>query len=809
MKRLTLIAMFFWSCEAYLFAQAGAPASYYFNDFNPAPSVALKYGLFGFDNPATLTMAHQPDLMVAWSDGNNIQGYGKRWGAFLTMPNVGFGAIQNNTPAGTVTDYAVSAAAGPQSMSFGAGYHWSTGETAFFQRANQFSLGMAVRPFDYLSVGATAIGFGTVNNAQYVFEGAARPFGNELVTLFADYTLRKTKIPNEPQWSAGAIAEPLSGIRVIGRYFEYKAATLGLQVSLGAIGFSSATNLDANQKIGYTTYAVRIGAYDRNIIRPYFERESEMLALNLGGSIGYQRYQWFDNSKTLLELLQYIEAAKTDPAVAGIVINTSNMAADREKLWEIREKLKKFRQTGKHVIMFIDRAGLDLYHFASVADKIVLDPLGTITTEGYVMGRTFLKGTLEKVGLAYDEWRFFKYKSANEVLVNDKMSPADKEQRQHLVDANYAQAKKDICESRGLTPQQFDDMVDNKFIFLPQEAIDSKLVDTLARALDISEIVAKLEGEKKNLVGPGAMDAFRLPSDDRWGAKPEIAVIYALGACAMDAGINARSLVRLVRGAVKDTKVKAIVLRVDSPGGDALASDFIAEALKEAKGKKPVIVSQGYVAGSGGYWLSMYADTIVAAPTTITGSIGVIGGWMYNKGLKELLGMSVDFVKAGGHADLGYGFTLPFIGLGVPDRNLTPEERQVMERSIKTYYREFVAKVASGRKKTIAEIDSIAQGHVYPGTEGKEIGLVDVLGGLETAIRIAKERAGIPPEQEVALIEVPKPGLLDLGMFVPKIFGVDAPVAKNEILEQLKFRLEHNGEAMPILPLDDCGYQYK
>ena len=289
---------------------------------------------------------------------------------------------------------------------------------------------------------------------------------------------------------------------------------------------------------------MHIGDYDRNIIRPYFERNKEMLGLNLGGPIGYQKYQLFDNTKTLLELLKYIGAAKTDPAICGIVINTSGMAADREKLWEIREKLKEFRQTGKHVIVFIDRANLDLYHFASVADKVVLDPLGTITTEGYLMGRTFLKGTLEKIGLAYDEWRFFKYKSAVEVFVNDKMSPADKEQRQHLVDAYFAQAKKDICESRGIAPQQFDDMVNNKFIFLPQEALDAKLVDTLARVVNLNDIVEKLEGDKKNLIGPGVLDAFRLPPDDRWGAKPEIAVIYALGECAMDAGINARSLVR-------------------------------------------------------------------------------------------------------------------------------------------------------------------------------------------------------------------------------------------------------------------------
>lgn len=794
---------------ASLTAQSGAPSSYYYNDFNPAPSVALKYGLFGFDNPAALTKSDQLDMLFAWSDGNKAKGYGKRWGAFLTAPNVGFGAIHNATPLGTVTDYSFSLAGGSEAMSVGAGYHWSTGDQDALRRTNQFALGMTTRPNDYLSLGASAIGFGTVANAQYQFEGAARPFGNQLVTLFADYALRKAAIPGEPTWSAGAIAEPLPGIRIIGRYFEHQTASVGIQISLGSAGFSSTTNMDDKQNVGTTTYAVRVGAYDRNIIRTYFQQKKEMLSLNLNGSLGYQKFQLFDNSKTLLDLLQTIEAAKHDPAIAGIVINTSGMAADREKLWEVREKLKDFKKSGKHVIVFIDRGGIDLYHFASVADKIVMDPLGTISTEGFLMGRTFLKGTLEKLGLAYDEWRFFKYKSANEVYVNDKMSPADKEQRQHLVDAYFAQARKDICDGRGITPQQFDEMVNNKFIFLPQEAIGNKLVDTLARAVNINDIVEKLEGEKKDLVGPGSLNAFRLPRDDHWAAKPEIVVMYALGECAMDAGINARSLVRMVQSAVKDPKVKAIVLRVDSPGGDALASDYIAEALKEAKGKKPVIVSQGYVAGSGGYWLSMYADTIVAAPTTITGSIGVIGGWMYNKGLKESLGMSVDFVKAGGHADLGYGFALPFVGLGVPDRNLTVEERQVMERSIKTFYKEFVAKVASGRKKTIAEIDSIAQGHVYSGTEGKEIGLVDVIGGLETAIRIAKERAGIPREQEVTLIEVPRLGLFDFGGLVPRLIGVDAPVTKNEILEQLRFRLEHNGEVMPLLPLDDCGYQFK
>jgi len=261
--------------------------------------------------------------------------------------------------------------------------------------------------------------------------------------------------------------------------------------------------------------------------------------------------------------------------------------------------------------------------------------------------------------------------------------------------------------------------------------------------------------------------------------------------------------VKDVEAAVDDSRIKAIVLRVDSPGGDAMASDYIAEAMKKAKGKKPIIVSQGFVAASGGYWLSMYADTIVAAPGTITGSIGVIGGWMYNKGLKESLGMSTDFVKVGAHADFWFGFRLPFIGLGIPDRNLSAEERTVAETGIKTMYKEFVEKVSLGRKKKFDEIEPIAQGRVWSGLDGKQNGLVDVLGGLETAINIAKERAGIQKDQSVTIIEMPKKGLMDFSMFTPKIFGGETKITIDPAVELLKFRLKHNGESLPLLPMED------
>jgi protease-4 len=576
---------------------------------------------------------------------------------------------------------------------------------------------------------------------------------------------------------------------------------VGLQLSLGNLGLSSQVHYDKSGDHSYNTYALRLGAYDRNILRRSVDRNTKYLELNLQGAIDYQRYMFFDSRKTLSGLVNAIDAAKTDPSVAGIAINTSAMAASSELLYELREKLAEFRATGKKVIMFIDRPSLPQYYFASVADKIVMDPYGTLAIQGIIAGRMFLKGTFEKIGVGVDELRFFKYKSAAETFSREKMSEADREQRQALIDDIYGTWKDEICRSRNLAAARFDEIVNNDFALLPEQAVSYGLVDTLGRWETVKEMMKKLEGEEKWYTSAASLERFNLPPDNSWGEKPRIAVIYALGICAMDEGIHARRLVRDVQAALENPRIRAIVLRVDSPGGDPMASDYIALALKKAKGKKPIIVSQGNVAASGGYWLSMYADTIIAAPVTVTGSIGVIGSWLYNNGLKESLGISTDFVKVGDHADLGFGFALPFLG-GLPDRGLTPEERSRVEGYIKTLYTDFVGKVAEGRKKKPDEIEAIAQGRVWSGIDGMQNGLVDGLGTLETAITVARGRAGLA-EYEVTIVEYPKLGLFDPGAFLPRLIGIEAPPEKDRTLELIKFYMNHNGKPMPILPMED------
>jgi protease-4 len=412
------------------------------------------------------------------------------------------------------------------------------------------------------------------------------------------------------------------------------------------VGLTTQSHFDKNGNQSFNTYGIRVGAYDRHPFS-FLSEEKKYVELNLKGRISYRKYRFFDDSQTLFELIEQIEAAKNDKSISGIVINTSGMRVNREMIWEVREELKDFKSAGKKVVVYIDRVGLDELHLASVADNVVLDPFGNLFLDGFIWGRQYYKGTLEKLGIGFQEFRYFKYKSARETYANDKMSEADRVQLQEIVDDWYYEARKDICEGRKLTYEKFDDIIDNVVYVTPDNALKLGLVDTLARWDAIGDIVEELEGDDKDLINPGSLAKFKLPEDNYWGKKPMIAVIYAIGVCAMDEGIRARTLVKYVEKAVENKNIKAIILRVDSPGGGALASDFIAAALKKGKGKKPIIVSQGFVAGSGGYWLSMYGDTIVSAPSTITGSIGVIGAFFFNKSFKEKLGVSTDFVKRG------------------------------------------------------------------------------------------------------------------------------------------------------------------
>lgn len=759
---------------------------------------AMKYGLYGFDNPALLSTLSGPNILFTWSSKQDQSNAPSNWGLFTAVPHFGFSAVNLKAPGAALTNYKFSASFGNESFSMGMGYALNSGSIGSFNAANLFTVGTLYRPEEHLSIGLVGNLPGSGRD-EGVVDIAVRPTGDEFISLFGDYSIKQNYYPGEPKWSAGAAIEALPGIRITGRYFDTKFLTFGVELSLGNIGFSSGVHYNNNGRNDFNTYGIRIGEYDRNIFHG-INGKANYVDLNLLGPLKYQKYILFDNSNTLLNIIKTIDAAKDDNTIASIAINTSGMQISYEGIWELREELKKFKDSGKHVVIYIDRSGFKEYDLASAADKIVMDPEGSIFLNGFLMGRQYYKNTLAKLGIGFSEWRYFKYKSAYETFSRDKMSEADSIQFQALVDEFYRIAKNDICEGRHLDPAKFDDMVNNQTFFTADDALKAGLADTLGRWDTVKKILNELEGKHEGLVSPGSLEKFNLPKDNHWGEKPKIAVIYALGICAMDEGITARKLVNDVNSSAEDPNIKAVVLRVDSPGGDALASDIIAEAIRKCEKKKPVIVSQGSVAASGGYWLSMYGDTIVAAPNTLTGSIGVIGGWAYNKGFDSTIGVTTDFVKRGEHADLGFGFTVPFIGVTLPDRNLTPLEQQKAESMIKYYYKEFVSKAAAGRKRTVSHIDSIGQGRIWSGSDGLKNGLVDVLGGLSEAINIAVDKAGLK-DKPYHIVEYPKPGLINFSQFIPKPFGIEN--SSNNILDDLKFRFENNGKPLPMLPIED------
>ena len=287
-----------------------------------------------------------------------------------------------------------------------------------------------------------------------------------------------------------------------------------------------------------------------------------------------------------------------------------------------------------------------------------------------------------------------------------------------------------------------------------------------------------------------------------------MAVVYALGLCAMDSGINARRLSRELRDLAGDEGVDAVVLRVDSPGGDPLASDLVAEAIREVRAEKPVVVSQGRMATSGGYWISMEADAIAATPETATGNIGVWASWIYNRGFRERLGLSVDHVKAGARADLGLGMPLPLLGVSLPDRPLDDEEAAVYGSAVESFYDRFVTRVADARGLTPEEVDGVARGRVWSGPDALQAGLVDTLGGLETALDMARRRAGLPADRPLRVVERPQESPFALPALMDLLGGGRAAPAEPFWIEWLRLRLDHNGRPLLMPPepvLDELG----
>ena len=794
--RWHLLFIFFFGFTSMVSAQTFL-GYYARSNFLMAPPGTFQWGLVGFTNPAVLAGIRGFESRLAFSTEGYNQNTIRDWGLFTAAGHFGFDMVRRKIGDNHAMDYKVSLAGGNQAFAFGMGYGWSRANLRQLKSDRLFTSGVLIRPNRYLSVGAVGNFSLDRNRREGILDVGVRPLGNARLTLFADAALRSHQKLSQSGWSAGAVVRLVPGISAIGRYFDDHTFTAGLSLNLGRTGISSQANFSKEQNYSAGTYSLRAGGMLESIFPQILQKQNRYVPFNLKGRIDYLKHVFFEkNTHPFYRLLRNIQAASEDPRISVIALNLSSLHVLPEPAWEIREALKSARKKGKKILIFIEDADIQTYHLASVADWVVQDPEGILALQGYLMGRTYYKGTLKKLGIGFDEWRFFKDKSAEESLSRDNMSPADRAQRQAYVDDWYNLVKTDISASRHFPPQKFDDLINNKVIFTPDSAVQAGLVDTLARWPAINDVLEKLIHKKPKKLLPKRLLANELISD-RWGRLPQIAIVYGLGICAMDRGIKARWLQRVFKKLEKSKNVKAVVFRVDSPGGGAMASDVVAEALKKCSQKKPVIISQGQVAGSGGYWISMYGDKIIAGPNTITGSIGVIGGWFYDKGFSKKLGMTADHVQKGDHADLGFGVSIPFLGK-IPERNLTKEERKMTETLIKNFYKTFVEKVASGRKMSVEQVKKIAQGHFYSGIEGKKIGLVDKIGGLMTALSVAKIKAGLKPGEKVRIIEIPKnKGLINLSFASA---GIRSQAVNNPELQYLKLFLQNPGKPLYLMP---------
>ncbi|WP_372774869.1 signal peptide peptidase SppA [Mangrovibacterium sp.] len=479
-------------------------------------------------------------------------------------------------------------------------------------------------------------------------------------------------------------------------------------------------------------------------------------------------------------ILECIDKAKTDDKIKGIYLNPIDLKTGMATVEEIRNALIDFKESGKFVVAYGDVFSQKAYYLVSVADQLVLNPQGMIELKGLSSTRTFYKNALEKLGVEIQIVRHGKFKAAVEPFILEKMSPENRLQTQTYLSSIWGQMVAAIAESREMTPEAVNLLADSVTFFLPaNELVDAGVVDTLMYKDELINTLKALTGtdEKDDVPAIGVEKYSKAPgkTSGKGLIRDKIAVIYAEGEIdgTSSEGIESESLSRTIREARRDSSIKAIVLRVNSPGGSAYGSEVIWREVKLAAEAKPTVVSMGDVAASGGYYIAAAADTILADRTTITGSIGIFG-MIPNAAelLNDKLGITEDVVSTNENSDL-LSITRP----------MTKFERNKLQNYIERGYDTFISRVAEGRGMTKEQVDEVGQGRVWAAENAKELGLVDLYGGVDEAVRIAAEMCGL---EEYRVSKLPK--LKDPFEELIKGFSGDAKMffMKNELGDQYK-----------------------
>ncbi len=535
-----------------------------------------------------------------------------------------------------------------------------------------------------------------------------------------------------------------SGMREEYQDRDYRA-TLGLEVSFGGLGVAAYGTGAADEEgdlHGAGTVVARISAEEIPAIQGRADR-IERIDLS---EVGVR-----DVTKIVLRM----RAIAKDSAVRGVVIALDGLGAGWASVQELREEVLAMRAAGKKVFAYMVNGTSRDYYLASAADKIYLDPAGGIRLTGIAGTSLYFRGALDKIGVLPEFNKIAEYKSAPEQFTDVGPSEPAAFMYGELFDGIYAELVDAIAEGRGLDREAVIQLIEDGPYHAGQLAKDKRLVDGVGVPDEVAE---RIEVE---LGGLWPVREAPTERDDRW-ERPTVAVIYADGEIVDGKSqsipllgrklVGGENIISSLVWARTTPSVKAVVIRIDSPGGSALASELMSREVFKLRGVKPIICSMGDVAASGGYYLAAGCDVIFAEPTTITGSIGIFSGKVDVSGLLGKLGVTTNTRKRGDHADMD-GFY----------RAYTEEERAIVQEQITYQYGRFTEAVSKGRSMPVAKVDDVGRGHVWTGKQALEKGLVDRMGGLGDALAYAKEQAGLDPDEKVRLVELPRPegGLLN------------------------------------------------
>ncbi len=766
-------------------------------------------------NPAVAGFLEQPDLSASLRTGPSIQDI-QAYSLSIGVPGLGFSLYGTDSTSGPLSELRFISGASGRVVSTGVGFITYRGDGSD-EYGPALSSGVVVRGTNYASLGITGTMSLTGSGTEGVADLSIRPFGTPLLSLHGDYAIDNTQENLlSGDWTLGATAEPLPGVRVSAGYASDRGVHAGIHFSAGRVGVGyTASGLTAGtgEPDPGSIWSARIGAYDRNVFDTVLARPERFLELRIPAGVSERGTAIFDTSPNMRALVAAIEDAGTDPTIGGIVVNARDMSPGQARAFELAEHLNRFRSEGREVVLFLENAGMDALYLIAAADHVIMDPYGGLFMPGFFAETTYLADLLSQAGIGAEEFRFEAYKSGFESFVRSDMSEAERLQRTNYVDHYFDTVVSALVVSGRMGEQALYDLIDFAPAVSATMLETAGLVDSLERYTDVDTVLEGIAGRSVLRTGAAGLVPRNAPQDVRWEAPARIGVVYAIGEVMSDSGMNTRRVAQDIRRMTDDTTIEAILLRVDSPGGSILASELLAAEVRRAVETKPLVVSMGGLAASGGYWISMYADTIFAEHLTLTGSIGVIGGWFSDQGLSRRLFLETDGVQRGRSADLFSGAVLPLVGLQLPGRGLTDVEREEFLSQTEAFYTDFVERVADARGLDPDFVQSVAQGRIWTGPEAVELGLVDQTGTFTDALAHTIALTGIRPGRRVELVSAPSLPVFSIPDPVSLLFGSrtapESPVSDITMVSYLQALLENNGQPVALVPFETVNWYFR